>query len=269
MDDDQPSDYSDTDLAPTEKELYVDTDEDDAVIRDELKRELLLLSSITNRGAHASREEMDILVDIITQLEALNPTADPANLGICSGDWDLCLSNTQAFRSSPFFQSVRWALGEENKDMAENVFDLHEKATSVGKVARVRQKISTDGELVSEVDLEVGLMGGMPFRVKGTVVTEAAVTATGPELWEMRVKNTKVKGSNVPFLDQLLDDYPLEVPFEDIFNTVSSGLASVGAGPTDGSSNAVPVALLKTFYVDESIRITRDIDDNFYVFTRA
>jgi hypothetical protein len=30
-----------------------------------------------------------------------------------------------------------------------------------------------------------------------------------------------------------------------------------------------PVVLLKTYYVDEGIRITRDVDDNFYVFSRS
>lgn len=138
--------------------------------------------------------------------------------------------------------------------MAENAFNLHDKATSVGKVGRVRQSISDDGSFSSEVDIEVGLMGGLPFAIKGTVITGANYAVTGPEGWDLTVKSTQVKRSNVPFLDQLLDDYPLEVPVGSVYDAIRG---------------SVPVAKLKTFYVDEAMRITRDQDDNFYVFCRA
>lgn len=254
--DEGPSDYDPQDLLPSQKQSSVDDDEDDAIIRDELKRELLLLGSISSRGQYATPDEMNIIVDLVTQLEALNPTPDPASQ--CAGEWDLCLSSTQVFRSSPFFQSIRAIFGDGdnggNASMAENAFNLHDKATSVGKVGRVRQVIFDNGTLVSEVDLEVGLMGGMPFAMKGTVVTTAAYEIAGPEAWDMAVQTTQVKKSNVPFLDQLLDDYPLEVPVGSIYETLRGG---------------VPVAKLKTFYVDEAMRITRDQDNNFYVFCRA
>lgn len=67
-DDPYPSDYDVEDLS-TEKKVSVDIDEDDAIIRDELKRELLLLSSVTNRGQCASQEEENLVVDLVTQLE--------------------------------------------------------------------------------------------------------------------------------------------------------------------------------------------------------
>jgi len=124
----------------------------------------------------------------------------------------------------------------------------------VGKVGRVRQTLKENGEIVSKVDLEVGLVPGMPFRVKGTVVTTAQLDVVGPESWEVTVQSTSVKGSNVPFLDQFLDDYPIEVPVGDIYGMIRG---------------EVPVAVMKTFYVDEGIRITRDVDDNIYVFSRA
>ena len=266
---DGPSDYDPIDIItnnPTQKQLSVDTNENDAIIRDELKRELLLIGSISNRGQYTSIDEKNIVIDLVNQLEALNPTPDPSSE--CVGDWDLCLCSTQAFRSSPFFQSIRAIFGNDNTGggadssntnkggvtMVENVFDLHDKATSVGRVGRVRQSILSDGSFISEVDLEVGLMGGMPFNVKGTVVTTASYQVTGPESWDLIVKSTQVKNSNVPFLDQFLDDYPVEVPVGDIYQSIRGN---------------VPVAKLKTYYVDEAMRITRDQDDNFYVFCRA
>ncbi|KAL7569299.1 hypothetical protein ACA910_016845 [Epithemia clementina (nom. ined.)] len=245
-----PSDYDEQDLSP-EKSVAVDENEDDAIIRDQLKRELLLLSSVSNRGEFASPEDQNVLTDLVAQLEALNPTPDPAMK--CEGEWDLALSSTQFFRSSPFFLSLRAVMGDNNKAMAENAFDIHDKATTAGRVGRVRQTITSDS-LVSEVDLEVGLFPGLPFRIKGTVVTTASFQAISSETAELRVKSTEVKGSNIPILNQFLDDLKLEIPVGQIFQQ------------TQGSIPNVP---LKTYYLDEGLRITRDMDDNFFVYTRA
>lgn len=244
-----PSDYDIDDLEPNKKEVSVTYDDNDEEIRDALKRELLLLSSVTNRGEYASSEERDIVIDIVTQLEALNPTVDPASN--CVGEWDLCLSSTQFFRSSPFFQTIRVAVN--NRDMAENGFDIHDRATSASRVGRVRQVI-TDTELISEVELEVGMMPGFPLMMGGTVVTKASLKICGPELWETQILNTEVKGSNLPIFNQLMDDMQLSLPVGDVYNNILGD---------------VPVVPMKTFYVDEGIRITRDVDDNFFVFSRA
>jgi len=251
QDDVGPSDYDpDTILDATLKLLTVETNAEDELIRTELKRELLLLSSVSDRGLFLSKEEKDIVVDIVTQLEALNPTGDPARE--CIGEWDLVMTSTQAFRSSPFFQAVRAVLNDG--DTAENAFNFHEATTSVGKVGRVRQIIREDGSFVSEVDLELGLMPGMPVTIKGTVVSKATYEVIGPEQWDLTIATTQIKRSNVPFLNQLLDNYPLEVPVGDVYDKIRG---------------SVPVAKLKTYYVDDSLRITRDLDDNFYVFSRA
>jgi len=252
-DDPYPSDYDADDLESTEKTVSVDMDENDAIIRDELKRELILLSSVTNRGSCATTEESNLVVDLVTQLEALNPTADPA--ANCQGDWELCYSSTQSFRSSPFFLAIRSFLGDDNKQIAESAFDIHDAATTASRVGKVRQIIDkNNNELVSEYEVSVGLLPGLPVQVKGTVITSAEMSVIRPESWELEVKGTKVKGSNVPFLDAFLDDSDLEVPVGEAYKAVSG---------------AVPVSTLKTFYVDEGLRITRDVDENFYVFTRA
>jgi hypothetical protein len=154
-----------------------------------------------------------------------------------------------------FFQAIRAFFGDDNKAMAENAFDIHDKATTASRVGKVRQIIDErNTELISEYELSVGLMPGLPFVVKGTVVTSAEMRVIAPETWELRVKGTKVKGSNVPFFDQYLDDNSVELPVGEFYKTVNGD---------------IPVAVLKTYYVDEAMRITRDVDDNFYVFTRV
>jgi hypothetical protein len=220
-DGDAPSDYDTSDLTPDQKEVTVDENEEDALIRDALKRELLLLASVTNRGEYASPEERNIVIDLVTQLEALNPTAEPASN--CAGEWDLCLSSTQFFRSSPFFQAIRVAVGDDNKQLAHNGFELHDRATSNSRVGRVRQTITSD-RLVSEVDLEVGLAPGIPIKVKGTVVTTASLKVASADLWELQVETTKVKGSNIPFLNQILEEnVNLELPVGAFYSNVVQG----------------------------------------------
>ena len=243
-----PSDY---DEVMDEKSLEVDKKEEDAVIRDALKRELLLLSSVSNRGEYCSTDEQNMLIDLVAQLEALNPTEDPAHNQ--DGEWDLCLSSTQFFRSSPFWQSIRTAVGDGNKATVDTAFDIHDRATTSGRTGRVRQIVSPD-KLVSEVELEVGILPGFPVRVKGTVVTTAALKATSADSFETQIEGTTVKSSNVPFVDQLLEDSKLELPVSSMYSTISG---------------SVPVVPNKIFYLDEGMRIIRDQDDNFFVYTRA
>jgi hypothetical protein len=251
QDDSAPSDYDAEDLPPSQKEVTVDENEEDSLIRDALKRELLLLASVTNRGAYASNDESGLVLDLVSQLEALNPTANPA--GHCEGGWDLCFSSTQIFRSSPFFQAIRIAVGDDNKQVAENGFKLHDRATSGSRIGRVRQTI-TSNKLISEVDLIVGVVPGFPFKVTGTVVTTASMTIVTDELQELKVKNTKVKGSNIPIVNQIMEEQlQLELPVGDVYSTVQG---------------SIPVIPIHTYYVDESMRITRDVDENFFVYTR-
>jgi hypothetical protein len=249
--DGEPSDYDTDDLRASTRQVTVDVKEEDEIIRGSLKSELLLLSSVTNRGEYATLDEQNALVDLVTQLEALNPTESPASNAW--GEWDLCLSSTQFFRSSPFFQSIRIAAGGDNRQIVENGFDLHDRATSASRVGRVRQHV-TPTELRSEVDLEVGFVPGIPLRLRGTVVTVATLKVVPPEAWEVKITTTSVKSSNIPFLNEVLDDPKLVLPVGDFYASV------LGKTPT------VP---FRTFYVDETLRITRDVDDNFFVFTRA
>jgi hypothetical protein len=216
--DSSPSDYDTADLPPDVKEVTIDEKEEDVLIRDALKRELLLLASVTDRGAYATRDEQDIVTDLVAQLEALNPTEEPASH--CEGDWDLCYSSTQFFRSSPFFQSIRVALGDSNKEIAENGFDLHDQATVGSRVGRVRQTIASD-KLISEVDIEAPVLPGIPLlNAKGTVVTSASLNTVGPSKWELRVENTKVKGSNLPLINMFMDDLHVELPVGSFYSTI-------------------------------------------------
>lgn len=251
--------------------LSVDENSADESIRRDLKRELMMLASVTDRGQFASAEERDIFVDLVVQLEALNPSSDPALNSV--GEWDLALSSVQPYRSSPFFLAVREVLGPSDPTSpsssnapprqaraAETGFSIHDLATSVGRIGRVRQTISRAGEakrmkMVSEVDLEVGVLPGLPVQAKGTVQDAADLEIVSPEGWACTVVETKVTNSNVPVLASMLEDGAVPgLPIRQIY---------------ESTRGAVPKAGLRTFYLDDILRITRDVDDNFYVWVRA
>jgi hypothetical protein len=280
-DDTGPSDYDTDDLRPDQKSVTVDDKEEDALIRDDLKRELLLLASVTNRGLFANKDERGLVLDLVSQLEALNPTANPASH--CYGEWELCFSSTQLFRSSPFFQAIRIAVGDDNKQLAENGFTLHDRATAGSRIGRIRETLTPD-TLTSEVDLEVGVLPGLPFRVKGTVVTTASMKIVSDKTMELQVQTTKIKGSNIPIVNQIIEDQlQLELPVGDIYSSIKGDIPVIpmqvrccrnsiekvaNYHPNYSHDLSVVISLVQTFYVDESMRIARDIDENFFVYTR-
>lgn len=235
FDEGSPSDYDPEDLT-SKKKVEVDEDEDDAAIRDALKRELLLLSSFTNRGECANTDEQNLLIDLVNQLEALNPTAEPASK--CKGEWSLCLSSTQLFRSSPFFQSIRVAVGDDNKQIADNGFELHDRATTGSRVGRVRQTI-TDDKLISEVELDVGVLPGLPFRVRGNVLTTADLKVSSSETWDLEIANTVVTGSNVPLLNQFLEQSNVAMPVGGLYKTLQGKIPVVKMKVSQSRSYAV------------------------------
>jgi hypothetical protein len=270
-----PSDYDPRDIFDESNEsefkqvksLQVDMKDGDAIIREELKRELLLLASVTNRGTLANQEEQDIISDIVAQLEALNPTPEPVYQMIHDNDmsdyeheWDLVVTNTQLFRASPFFLLVRSLLKEQST--ANDLFDLYNQLTSLNKIGRVRE-IFYNGVLRSEIDLEVGF-------IKATVITQATYDSktknnANPETMELCITSTNTKQGNLPFMDV----FPSLIGTSSFLSSSSSPMELPIGQLLKNIRGNVPKVVLKTFYIDEGLRITRDVDDNFYVFSRV
>lgn len=89
---------------------------------------------------------------------------------------------------------------------------------------------------------------------QGTIITTASLTDVSNDTWDVTVKGTKVKGSNVAFVNHYLDDLAFELPVGDIYSMMTC---------------SVPMSTLKTFYVGEGIRIVIDVNDNYFVSSRA
>lgn len=70
-----------------------------------LKKQLLKISALTNRGEFATQLDKDMALKLAEDLESINTTEEPCRS--ISGEWDLILSTTYLFRSSPFFMAAR------------------------------------------------------------------------------------------------------------------------------------------------------------------
>ncbi|CAN0283733.1 unnamed protein product [Ectocarpus sp. 6 AP-2014] len=222
--------------------------DDNPELRETMKREVLSIAATSNRGQVATQEEKDAAMDLIFQLESLNPTPDATNVNTIGGAWELVYTDTQPFRCSPFFMALGEVFGED-KGQAETLFSLHRAATSNGEIGRVRQTIS-ESMLVSEIDLKVGLLPGLPMALKGTVVTKARLNPVSSDSFTVAVESTSVTNNNIlAFLDDAV-----EVPVERVYSTLRG---------------SVPEAKLSTYYLDDDMRISRMSDDHVFVFVRA
>eukprot|EP00903_Cladosiphon_okamuranus_P008675 g8314.t1 len=242
---DFPSDVGDSAGSST---LPVVLADDNPELRETMKREILSIAATSNRGQVATQEEKDSAMDLIFQLEALNPTPDATNVNTIGGAWELVYTDTQPFRCSPFFMALGEVFGEE-KGQAETLFSLHRAATSNGEIGRVRQTIS-EAMLVSEIDLKVGLLPGLPMALKGTVVSKARLNPTSSDSFSVAVESTSVTNNNIlSFLDNAV-----EVPVERVYSNIQG---------------SVPESKLSTFYLDDDMRISRMSNDHVFVFVRA
>lgn len=265
----QPSDShdNDDDLSAPGSGFYVETEEDLA-LREALKRELLLMCSVTSRGEFiVNDEEKNLIVDIVTQLEALNPTVNPAMNS--DGKWDLCLagslntasssnqrssSNSALLRVSPFFLTLRTLLGDSNKEILKLLEDTifgNGRLVTFGRL----QQIVSNNELRSEVSIEstLGALSLLPIQpLKLTIITTAKLTMLPPSCWNIELKESKIDAGSNGIIGNLGKN---AIPVGELLSKVSKG-------------GSLPITRLNTLYVDEGIRITRDEDSNFFVFAR-
>jgi len=121
----------------------------------QLKAKLFEYAATTSRGQLQTPSESESILEIINELEALNPvfSAPPERFSIM-GTWQLVYTDCQLFQSSPFFMALRELFGS-NSDEAKRIFGLHRAAASTGEIGTVKQIISKN-ELISKVDLRVG-----------------------------------------------------------------------------------------------------------------
>lgn len=221
-----------------------------------LKTALLALAARTNRGQISNSEEKEKALDLVCKLESFNPTESPALDELSLGRWELIFSNTQLFRSSPFFMAARAVCKEGQEADSFNQFcDLHREALMFTQIGRVTQ-IITEERLVSEFESIVAALPGFPLTVKGTIVSSSDIISKTSNSYELYMDKVKIQGSNIPL-------------FGSFFNSFE-GLPIRALGESlERQSGPRPRPIFRTLYIDTHMKISRDQDDNFFVYNRV
>ena len=89
-------------------------------------------------------------------------------------------------------------------------------------------------------------------------MSTADITRTDDDAHELFMDTVQIKGSNVPLLRNLLDG-PVELRSRDLSSTLE-GLP-IGYAP--------PKPVFQTTYCDATARVSRDQDDNIFVYRKV
>ncbi|KAJ1455644.1 hypothetical protein M885DRAFT_587515 [Pelagophyceae sp. CCMP2097] len=224
----------------------------------ETKLKLLLAIAATARGETADLRAKAAVSEVVTDLEAVG-AGQAYTLDDLGGRWSLAYSSTQLFRSSPFWMAGRATCTTPSQAAQYDWFcEMHRAATRVGTIGAVRQIISPfDRTLISEFETDVAAFpqtigGAAPFTVTGAIVSSADIEDCTEGVLTLLMNDVAVKGSNVPGLRQVLD----------------AGLKIDTRRVADVIKNAidVPQPSFRTTFVDGDLRVSRDEDDNVFVY---
>lgn len=129
------------------------------------------VAAATDRGQLATSSQKEAVEDLVSMLEAANPTDSPVDTAMIDGTWLLVYASKPLFKTTPLLLAA---------------------ATPLLVVGQVKQTLRVDsGELVNDVDVTA-----FPL-ISATVSTTARVTPVTGERLELVVEKTGVKGKNI------------------------------------------------------------------------
>ena len=236
-----------------------------------IKREILRIAALTDRGQRLNqliapiyKDKLEDIKRLVKELEKYSTKANKENL---SGEWELIFSNVELFRSSPFFLAIEEALDNEFK--SNLFFKLHQLqigSFGISTIGRVSQIIDfEEDKFISTFDTTLFGLTVIPiigwFKLfptfGGRVITLANNISLEENIIKMILQKTKVievNGLNkIPLLSSLLMDrwYPVNM----IWNKLPW-------------NKRPPSCKLKVSFIDEDFRITKDIYDSIFIYTK-
>lgn len=187
--------------APVEPEEPAPIDEsgvnaESAATRSCVKNNLLALAASCTRGEAATADDTSRARALISELESMNPTAEPTLSPDCTGTWELVYSDTQLFRSSPFFMAGRAVCADGDEANRYDWFcDMHRLALAISTIGKVRQVVSRDS-IVSEFEVSAG---AVPF------LSDAApfLSYSGAHRRIQNKKASAASAHHIPYADGL------------------------------------------------------------------
>ena len=192
-------------------------------------------------------------------LGKINFIGNDVDSKILKGEWSLIYTSSSfLFMSSPFFQAARYVCKTtEEIDRFKWFCRQHRDALAFTSIGSVKQ-IITDTTLTSEFESNVAAIPGLPVVIKGTIESKADVDFEN-NLMKMKMDTVRIKQgtSNIPFISNLLDE------FDGLQTRILSDVLE-----TNVDTYTTPVPEFRTYYCDDSFRISRDIDDDIYIYVK-
>ena len=210
------------------------------------------------------QEKLKEMEQLVNDLEKQNSEISEEKL---SGEWELIYSTVELFRSSPFFLAIEKALNDEYK--SNLFFKLHQLQVGsfgLSTIGRIAQNIDFEKkEFISTFDTIIFGLTTIPilgwFKLLptfgGRVITLADELNLNDNILQMNLRKTKVskvEGLNkIPIFSKLLMDrwYPVKEVWEKL--------------PWNKESPSCEVSVI---YLDEEIRIMKDIYGSIFIYIR-
>ena len=238
---------------------------------EEIKKKIYQIAAITDRGQRLNKliaplyqEKLNEMEDLIKVLEINNSEITEEKL---SGEWELIYSTVELFRSSPFFLAIEKALNDEFK--SNLFFKLHQLQVGsfgLSTIGRIAQNIDFEKkEFISTFDTIIFGLTTIPilgwFKLLptfgGRVITLADELNLNDNILQMNLRKTKVskvEGLNkIPIFSKFLMDrwYPVKEVWEKL--------------PWNKESPSCEVSVI---YLDEDVRIMKDIYGSIFIYIR-
>ena len=238
---------------------------------DELKKQIYQIAAVTDRGQRLNKliapmyqEKSKEMEELIKSLESFKYDISEEKL---SGEWELIYSTVELFRSSPFFLAIEKALNNEFK--SNLFFKLHQLQVGsfgLSTIGRIAQNINFEKkEFVSTFDTVIFGLTTIPilgwFKLLptfgGRVITLSDELILEDKVLKMNLQKTKVSkvdGLNkIPFFSNLLMDrwYPVKEVWEIL--------------PWNKNPPSCEVSVI---YLDEEVRIMKDVYGSIYIYVR-
>ena len=237
----------------------------------EVKKKIYQISAITDRGQRLNpfvspmyQEKLKEMEQLVNDLEKQNSEISEEKL---SGEWELIYSTVELFRSSPFFLAIEKALNDEYK--SNLFFKLHQLQVGsfgLSTIGRIAQNIDFEKkEFISTFDTIIFGLTTIPilgwFKLLptfgGRVITLADELNLNDNILQMNLRKTKVskvEGLNkIPIFSKLFMDrwYPVKEVWEKL--------------PWNKESPSCEVSVI---YLDEEIRVMKDIYGSIFIYIR-
>ena len=239
--------------------------------RKDLKALVYQVAAATDRGQRMNTMiapmYQDKLIEMEKLVDALEPQSDEITESGIQGEWELIYSSVELFRSSPFFLAIEKALNDKTKsDLFFKLHLLQVGSFGLSTVGRVGQYINfNNAEMISTFDTTIFGLTTIPilgwFKLLPTFGGRVVTIAKGLQLKgnniSMELEKTKVSEvvglGKIPLVDRLLMErwYPV--------NTVWKLLPW---------NKEKPNCEITVIYIDEELRITRDMYGSLFVYIR-